>query len=79
MHNNIRTNVIVNIVRTVVLTFLSFITFPCVCRYLGDSAVGTYTWCNTFVAYFLILAKIGIPNLAVRECVAVRDNKEART
>ena len=76
MTNNIRTNVIVNIIRTVVLTFLSFITFPWVCRYLGDASVGIYTWCNTFVAYFLILAKIGIPNLAIRECVKVRDNKE---
>ena len=76
MHNNIRTNVIVNIVRTVVLTFLSFITFPWVCRYLGDAQVCVYTGCHTFVAYFLILAKIGIPNLAVRECVKVRDNKE---
>ena len=58
------------------MTLLSFITFPWVCRYLGDSAVGAYTWANTFVAYFLILAKIGIPNLAVRECVKVRDDKE---
>ena len=76
MINDTRINVIVNIIRTFVLTLLSFITFPWVCRYLGDSAVGVYTWANTFVAYFLILAKIGIPNLAVRECVKVRDDKE---
>lgn len=76
MINDTRINVIVNIIRTLVLTLLSFITFPWVCRYLGDSAVGAYTWANTFVAYFLILSKIGIPNLAVRECVKVRDNKE---
>lgn len=76
MVNNIRINVIVNIIRTFVLTLLSFITFPWVCRALGDSVLGTYTWANTFVAYFLILAKVGIPNLAVRECVKVRDNKE---
>ena len=76
MKDNIRVNVIVNVIRTFVLTLLSFITFPWVCRYLGSSAVGTYTWANTFVAYFLILAKIGIPNLAVRECVKVRDDKE---
>ncbi len=77
MKDNIRINVIVNVIRTFVLTLLSFVTFPWVCRYLGSSAVGTYTWANTFVAYFLILAKIGIPNLAVRECVKVRDDKEA--
>lgn len=76
MKDNIRINVIVNVIRTFVLTLLSFITFPWVCRYLGSSAVGVYTWANTFVAYFLILAKIGIPNLAVRECVKVRDDKE---
>ncbi len=76
MIDGTRTNVIVNLIRTVVLTLLSFITFPWVCRALGDSALGTYTWATTFVAYFLIIAKIGIPNLAVRECVKVRDNKE---
>ena len=76
MEDKTRTNVIVNIVRTLVLTLLSFITFPWVCRYLGANQVGIYTWANTFVMYFLILAKIGIPNLAVRECVKVRDDKE---
>lgn len=76
MEDRTRTNVIVNIIRTLVLTILSFITFPWVCRYLGSNMVGIYTWANTFVLYFLILAKIGIPNLAIRECVKVRDNKE---
>ena len=76
MEDRTRTNVIVNIIRTLVLTLLSFITFPWVCRYLGATQVGIYTWANTFVMYFLILAKIGIPNLAIRECVKVRDNKE---
>ncbi|MFA5283641.1 MAG: oligosaccharide flippase family protein [Bacilli bacterium] len=79
MKNNIRTNVIVNLIRTIVLTILSFITFPFVCRILGDSYLGMYTWANTFVYYFLILAKISIPNIAVRECVKVRDNKELLT
>ena len=76
MKNNIRINVIINIIRTLVLTFLSFITFPWVCRYLGESALGTYTWANTFAQYFLIIAKVGIPNLAVRECVKVKDDPE---
>ena len=76
MEDRTRTNVIVNIIRTLVLTLLSFITFPWVCRYLGANQVGIYTWANTFVMYFFILAKIGIPNLAIRECVKVRDNKE---
>ena len=76
MNDRTRTNVLINIARTVVLTILSFMTFPWVCRYLGSAQVGIYTWCNTFVLYFLVLAKIGIPNLAIRECVKVKDDKE---
>lgn len=76
MFNNVRSNVIVNIVRTLVLTILSFITFPWVCRCLGEAQLGLYSWAATFVSYFLIIAKIGIPNIAVRECVKVRDDKE---
>lgn len=76
MNTNIRTNVIVNLIRTLALTILSFMTFPWVCRVLGDAQLGLYTWCNTFVYYFLVLAKIGLPNLALRECVKVRDNKD---
>lgn len=76
MKDSIRTNVVVNIIRTVALTLLSFLTFPYVCRVLGDAQLGLYTWANAIAYYFLILAKIGIPNLAIRECVAVRDDKE---
>lgn len=76
MKDNIRVNVVINIIRTIVLTLLSFVTFPWVCRYLMDEAMGLYTWLTTFTGYFLILARIGIPNLAIRECVKVRDNKE---
>ena len=77
MHETTRTNVIVNLTRTIVLTILSFITFPFVCRVLGDETIGLYTWANTFVYYFLILARISIPNFAIRECVRVRDDKKA--
>lgn len=76
MKDNIRSNVVINIVRTISLTVLSFLTFPYVCRVLGDAQLGLYTWANTIAYYFLILAKIGIPNLAIRECVLVKDDKE---
>lgn len=77
MHETTRTNVVINLTRTIVLTILSFITFPYACRILGDQAIGLYTWANTFVYYFLILARISIPNFAIRECVKVRDDKKA--
>lgn len=77
MKDNIRYNVIANIIRTVAMTLLSFISFPFVCNKLGDASLGTYTWANTFVYYFLILAKLGVPNVAIRECAKVKDDKEA--
>ena len=58
------------------MTALSFITFPFVTRALGDQAFGLYTWANTFVYYFLVLARISIPNIAIRECAKVKDDKE---
>lgn len=73
MKDNIRYSVIVNMIRTVTLTILSFISFPFACRALGDAGMGVYTWANTFVYYFLTLAKLGIPSIAIRECTKVRD------
>lgn len=74
---SIRVNVLINLVRTLTMTILSFITFPFVTRALGDQVFGLYTWANTFVYYFLVLARISIPNIAIRECAKVRDDKEA--
>ena len=76
MKSNIHTNVVVNLIRTVAMTLLSFITFPFVCRVLGDSALGTFSWATSFVYYFIILSKISIPNIAVRECTKVKDDPE---
>lgn len=74
---SIRVNVAINLVRTLTMTILSFITFPFVTRALGDQVFGLYTWANTFVYYFLVLARISIPNIAIRECAKVRGDKEA--
>ena len=76
MHETIRSNVIVNIIRTITMTILSFVTFPYVCRVLGDSMFGLYSWAVSFVYYFLVIARISIPNIAVREIVKVKDDPE---
>ena len=76
MHETVRSNVIVNLIRTITMTILSFVTFPYVCRVLGDQAFGLYSWAVSFVYYFLVIARISIPNIAVREIVKVKDNPE---
>ena len=76
MKNEVRSNTLINIIRTVTMMILSFVTFPVVCRLLGDKMMGLYAWATAFVYYFLILARISIPNIAVRECVKVRNDPE---
>ena len=76
MKNNVHTNVVINLIRTVTMMILSFVTFPFVCRILGDEMIGLYSWATAFVYYFLILARISIPNIAVRECIKVRDDPD---
>lgn len=71
---SINKNIVINIIRTVTMLILSFITFPWICRVLGDSGLGTFTWISSFIYYFLVLAKISIPNIAIRECSKVKDN-----
>jgi len=77
MHLTVRSNVVVNLIRTITITLLSFLTFPYVCRALSAMGLGTYQWAASFVYYFFVLARISVPNIAVRECVAVRDDKSA--
>lgn len=79
MKTNLNTSVLINIIKTFTMMILSFITFPYVCRVLQDSALGTYQWVAAFVYYFFVLARISLPNIAVRECVKVKDNPKAFT
>ena len=76
MKNQVQSNVIINLIRTVTMTILSFVTFPYICRVLGDTALGVYSWAAAFVYYFVVLAKVAIPNIAVRECVKVKNNPD---
>lgn len=73
---SVRSNVIINLIRTLTMTILSFLTYPYITRALGDQVFGLYSWANAFVYYFLVLAKISIPNLAIRECSKAKDDPE---
>ncbi|HKM02577.1 MAG TPA: polysaccharide biosynthesis C-terminal domain-containing protein [Bacilli bacterium] len=70
----LRPNIVVNLIRTLTITLLSFISFPFASTALGDVAMGQYSWANTFVYFFLIIAKLGIPTVAIRECSKVKDD-----
>jgi O-antigen/teichoic acid export membrane protein len=83
---SIHTEVIFNIIRTAAISILSFLTFPYVTRVLltingfpglnGINGLGLFSWGTAFIYYFMILARIGIPNIAIRECSKVKDDRE---
>lgn len=72
----IKTPVILTLVRNITIALLSFISFPFAAQALGNVAMGAYSWANTFVYYFLIISRLGIPTIAIRECAKVKDDKE---
>ena len=76
MKTTVQSNVVINLIRTITMTLLSFVTFPMVTRILGDSALGSFSWATSFVYYFTILAKISIPNIAVRECAKIKNDPD---
>lgn len=72
-----RAPVIFTLIRNVTIALLSFISFPFASQALGSVAMGMYSWANTFVYYFLIISRLGIPLIAIRECTKVKDDQEA--
>lgn len=72
-----RAPVVFTLIRNVTIALLSFISFPFASQALGSVAMGMYTWANTFVYYFLIISRLGIPLIAIRECAKVKDDSEA--
>lgn len=71
-----RTPVVFTLIRNVTIALLSFISFPFASQALGTAAMGVYNWANTFVYYFLIISRLGIPLIAIRECAKVKDDKD---
>ncbi len=69
--------VIFTLIRNVTIALLSFVSFPFASQALGASAMGMYGFANTFVYYFLIISRLGIPLIAIRECAKVKDDKAA--
>lgn len=69
-------NAIYNIVRTLMSVIFPLITFPYACRVLGVDGMGKYSFGNSIISYFLLLAGLGINTYAIREGAQYRDQKE---
>ena len=76
MKRSIKINTVFNIIKMCSSMVLPLITFPYVSRILQPANVGRVNFSETFVGYFSLIACLGISTYGIRECAAVRDNKE---
>lgn len=76
---SVRLNFLMNILLTMSSFIFPLITFPYISRVLLPEGNGKVQMAVSFVAYFTMLAQLGIPTYGIRACAAVRDNKQELT
>ena len=73
---SIKRNTVYNAIKTLSSIIFPLITFPYISRVLLPENVGKINFGLSIVSYFTLIATLGITTYAVRECSAVRDDKE---
>ena len=76
MQKSIQKNSLYNMVKTGASILFPLITFPYISRILLPENVGKINFGLSIVSYFSLLASLGIETYAIRECAAIRDDKE---
>lgn len=73
---NLTINVILNILKQCCNIVFPLITYPYAARVLGDEALGRYSFSDSIITYFMVLAALGIPTYAIREGARIREDKK---
>lgn len=68
-------NALINIIKNMATLLMPLITYPYAARILGVSNMGKYSFSNSVVSYFILLAGLGISSYASREGAKYRDNE----
>ena len=79
MKKSISKNYIYNLSYQLLILVTPFITTPYISRVLGPDGVGTYSYTTSIVAYFILLASLGIANYAQREIAYHQDDVHAQS
>jgi len=74
---SLKLNAAVNMARVVASMIFPLITFPYTSRILGPEGTGKLNFANSFVAYFVLFASVGISLYGTREVAKVRDDARA--
>ena len=76
MRNNIRKNMLLNMLRTFISIAFPLITYPYATRILQVENYGKVVYSNSIVSYFLLIASLGIATYAVREGAIYRKSRD---
>lgn len=73
--NSIRYNYVMNLILTVSNVLFPLLTFPYFSRILLPVGIGKVAFAQSFIAYFIMIAQLGMPIYGIRKCAQVRDDK----
>lgn len=76
---SIKKNYVYNLTYQVLLLITPLITTPYLSRVLGADGIGTVSFAESIVSYFVLFATLGITTYGQREISYAQDNKEKRT
>lgn len=76
MKKSLKINAILNIIKQLCTVIFPLISIPYIIRVLGPANYGIYSFGNSVVSYFSLLAALGINSYAIRDGVAYRNRKE---
>ncbi len=79
MSKSIKKNYIFNLIYQLLLLITPFITTPYLSRVLGADGIGLYSYANSIVTYFVLVATLGSTTFAQRKISYVSDDKEERS
>ncbi len=71
----LRQNIVFNIIRTLFSVAYPIITFTYAARILNVDDMGSVTFIRNFVAYFSLLASLGVSYYGIRESARIAENK----
>jgi len=76
MNKNIKSNIILNIIRTGSAVVFPLITFPYISRVLEADNYGKVNFSASIISYFTLLAAMGVTNYAIREGAVIRNKQK---
>lgn len=74
---SLKKNAVLNVIKTLMGIVFPLITFPYASRILLPDGIGKVNFANSVVAYFALLAGLGISTHGIREAAKIRSDKNA--